>query len=261
MTVNVQIDDKVAVVTVDNPPVNAYMTQTFKDLTEVFRSFSTRRDVNAAILTASGERTFCGGVDLADSAKRLSGGDADTAPNDQLDPGLLVRETFWAVLDCAVPVIGAINGAAVGAGVAIASCCDILVCSTKARFALTEVNAGVLGGGRHMQRLVGTYKTRWMFYTGEFVPAEEFHRLGSVEHVVAPDELLPTAKALAAKIAAKSPIGIRLAKESLNRVEEMELKPGYRTEQDYTNRMRTFADAAEARNAYLEKRSPNWAWK
>jgi enoyl-CoA hydratase len=99
-----------------------------------------------------------------------------------------------------------------------------------------------------------------MFFTGEFVPASEFHRLGAVEAVVSPDQLMPTATELAAKIAAKSPIALRLAKESMNRVEDLPLKDGYRTEQDYTSRVTRYNDSAEARAAYLEKRQPVWTW-
>jgi enoyl-CoA hydratase len=99
-----------------------------------------------------------------------------------------------------------------------------------------------------------------MFYTGEFVSAEEFHRLGAVEAVVPPGRLLDEARALADVIAAKSPIGLRLAKESLNRVEDLPLKEGYRLEQDYTGRITRYQDSAEARRAYLEKRDPEWTW-
>jgi enoyl-CoA hydratase len=179
---------------------------------------------------------------------------------DLVDAGRVVRECFWSVLDCPLPVIGAINGAAVGAGLALVGSCDIIIASERARFAVTEINAGVLGGARHLQRLIGTYKTRRMFFTGEFVSAEEFYRLGVVEAVVPPDQLLSESRALAGTIARKSPIGLRLAKESMNRVEDMGLKEGYRLEQDYTNRLTRYRDSAEARTAYLEKRDPVWTW-
>ena len=99
-----------------------------------------------------------------------------------------------------------------------------------------------------------------MFFTGEFVHASEFYRLGAVEAVVAADELMPTARALADEIATKSPLGLRLAKESLNRVEDLPLKDGYRLEQDYTQRITSFNDSAEARQAYLDKRPAEWTW-
>jgi enoyl-CoA hydratase len=259
--VRTEIADGVATVTFDRPPVNALNGQAFREIEQTFRSLGEGTDASVAIFTAPGDRVFCGGVDLKDSARRhareLAG---DDTTFDLLDPGNVVRDCFWALLDCPLPVIGAINGAAVGAGLCLVASCDILIASDRARFALTEINAGVLGGARHLQRLIGPYKTRRMFFTGEFVQAEEFYRLGAVEAVVPPDELMSTALELATKIAAKSPIGLRLAKESMNRVEDMPLKDGYRLEQDYTSRVTRYNDSAEARKAYLEKREPVWTW-
>ncbi|VFT05284.1 putative enoyl-CoA hydratase [Pseudomonas aeruginosa] len=106
----------------------------------------------------------------------------------------------------------------------------------------------------------GRFKTRRMFFTGETVPAQEFYRLGAVEEVVAPGELLGAAQALAAQIARNSPIGLRLGKESLSRVEELSLRDGYRIEQDYTGRVTRYNDSAEARQAFMEKRDPEWSW-
>jgi enoyl-CoA hydratase len=259
--VRIEIEERVATVTFDRPPVNALDAQAFRELRDAFRGLGQGTDAHVAIFTAPGTRVFCAGVDLQDSARQQSRqrGDGDTIV-DVLDPGVVPRECFFAVSDCALPVIGAINGAAVGAGLALVASCDIIVASENARFALPEINAGVLGGGRHLQRMIGAYKTRKMFFTGEFVHASEFYRLGAIEAVVPADELMPTARALANEIATKSPIGLRLAKESLNRVEDLPLKDGYRLEQDYTGRITRFNDSAEARLAYLEKREAEWTW-
>ena len=259
--VRIDIDERVATVTFDRPPVNALDAQAFREIGQAFRSLGEGTDAHVAIFTAPGTRVFCAGVDLPDSARRQSRQliEDDTIA-DALDPGIVPRECFFAVSDCAVPVIGAINGAAVGAGLALVASCDVIIASENARFALPEINAGVLGGGRHLQRMIGAYKTRKMFFTGEFVHASEFYRLGAVEAVVPADELMPTARALADEIATKSPLGLRLAKESLNRVEDLPLKDGYRLEQDYTQRISRFNDSAEARLAYLEKRPAKWTW-
>jgi enoyl-CoA hydratase len=259
--VRIEIENHVATVTFDRPPVNALNAQAFRELAEVFSTLREGTDAHVAIFTAPGERIFCAGVDLHDSARRHRREDAEgDSIVDRLDPGSIVRDCFWAISDCPLPVIGAINGAAVGAGLALVACCDVIIASETARFALPEINAGVLGGGRHLQRMVGPYKTRKMFFTGEFVDAHEFHRLGAVEAVVPPAELLPAARSLATVMAGKSPIGLRLAKESLNRVEDLGLKDGYRTEQDYTQRITKFSDSAEARRSYLDKRDPEWTW-
>jgi enoyl-CoA hydratase len=173
----------------------------------------------------------------------------------------MARDAMWAITDCAVPVIGAINGPALGAGLAFAACCDILIASDNARFGTTEINVGLLGASAHLSLLVGRHKAREMFFTGEQVPAAELYRLGAVRHVVPLDDLHSAARDLALALAAKSPIALRLAKESMNRVEFLPLKDAYRTEQDYTARLLGFEDAVEARQAFMEKREPAWKWR
>src|SRR5581483_12099852 len=177
------------------------------------------------------------------------------------DPGRAVRDAMWAITDCAVPVIGAINGPAPGAGLAFAACCDVLFASDNATFGTTEINVGLLGASAHLSLLVGRHKAREMFFTGEQVPASELHRLGVVREVVPRPQLLDAARALARSLAAKSPIALRLAKESMNRVEHLPLKDAYRTEQDYTRRLLGFEDSSEARDAFMEKREPDWKWR
>jgi enoyl-CoA hydratase len=259
--VRTEIKDRVAVVTFDRPPVNALNAEAFRALTATFRGFAESKEVSVAILTAPGDRVFCAGVDLEDSRRRLAMEvTEDDTLADLLDTGVLPRECFWSVLDCAVPVIGAINGKAIGAGMALASCCDVLVASDTASFSAPEIKAGVLGGARHLQRLVGPYKMRRMFFTGEPAGAEELHRLGAVEAVVPADRLMETALDLAGRIAANSPIGLRLAKEAMNRVESLDLRDGYRIEQSYTAQVGRYNDTREAREAYKEKRPGRWTW-
>jgi enoyl-CoA hydratase len=266
---NVRVDQngRVAVVTLDRPPVNALDSRTFNELAEVFESFAHDRSVSAAVLTAAGERTFCGGVDLIDSPRRFrpdgrqedGGSQRDAA--DQIDPGAIVRRCFWGIYECAVPVIAAVNGATIGAGMGLVGSCDLIVASDQARFALREINVGVLGGVKHAQRLLGPFKAKRMFLTGESISAVELYRLGAVEAVVPSDQLLPAALELAQQIVVNSPIAVRLAKESANRVEPLSLKDGYRLEQDYTIRVNRYADAAEARQAFLDKRDPEFRWE
>lgn len=257
----------VAIVTLDRPPVNALSHQTFAEISEVFREMGSGRDVRAAVLTSANPRIFCAGVDLDDSPRRyrtdgrFRDGEAKIDARYQVDPGLVVRECFWSIHDCAVPVIGAVTGKAIGAGMAMVACCDVVLASTDASFALTEINVGVLGGVRHMQRMVGPYFAKRMFLTGEFVEADELYRRGALEAVVAPEDLLPAAMKLAQTIASRSPIAVRLAKESANRVEFLPLQEGYRLEQEYTNRVKRFADSEEARLAFQAKRAPEFRWE
>ena len=153
--VTVEIEDRIATVTFDRPPVNALDAQAFREIERVFTELRHGTDAHVAIFTAPGERAFCGGVDLYDSARRhgREEGDGDSIV-DLLDPGSIVRDCFWALSDCPLPVIGAINGAAVGAGLALVACCDVIIASAAGGFVLPEINVGVLGGGRHLQRMV-----------------------------------------------------------------------------------------------------------
>jgi enoyl-CoA hydratase len=257
--VTVELREHIATVTLDRPPVNAVTTATMAELRDVFSVLGDDRDVRVAILTATGTKAFMAGVDLKTVADR---GPLDELPPALvLDRGRVARDAMWAIVDCPVPVIGAINGPALGAGLAFAACCDILIAAEGARFGTTEINVGLLGASAHLSLLVGRYKAREMFFTGEQVSAEELQRLGAVRAVVRSGDLAETARQLASELAAKSPIALRLAKESMNRVENLPLRDAYRTEQDYTSRLLAFDDAAEARRAYMEHREPDFRWR
>lgn len=264
--IRVEIADQIAVVTLDRPPVNALDGATWRELAAVFESLGAHRDARVAIFNASG-KVFCAGADLFDSRMRhrpdgrpQDGGEKGN-PRDQLDSGLLPRTAFWALYDCAIPVIGAVDGKAIGAGAVLVSLCDMIVATPRCELALTEINVGVLGGVKAAQRMLGPYLSKRMLLTGEYVGAEELYRRGVLEAIVEPSELMPTARALASTICSKSPIGVRLAKESANRVESLDLKEGYRMEQDYTTRVRQYADSEEAGKAFGERREPKFNWE
>lgn len=250
----VDVRDHVATVTLNRPPVNAMNQQAYREMTEVFGSFERDRDVRVALLCSASERAFCAGADLNERF-------VNPTRAVMLDAGRVAREAFWSIADCAVPVVGAINGPALGAGLAIAASCDLLVASERAVFGLPEINVGLLGGGSHLLRMVGPYRMRLAYYTGERMPAQELYRLGAVARVTEPEDLMEEARAIAAEIARKSPIATRLAKESLNRTESLPIKDAYRTEQDYTARLRTFEDSKEAAVAFMERREPRFQWR
>jgi enoyl-CoA hydratase len=256
--VSVDVVDHVATVTIDRPPVNAVSTETMAEIARVFRAFDDDRDVRAVVFTGAGTRAFVGGADL----RALGDDDPATWPPSRLvDRGVVARDALWSIYDCAVPVVAAINGPAIGAGLALAAVCDVIVAAEGATFAATEINVGLLGASAHLSMLVGRHKARELYLTGEPITVEELHRLGVVRSVVPATSLRDEATALAATLAAKSPIAMRLAKQAMNRVEFLPLKEAYRIEQDYTGRILAFEDATEARTAYLEKREPEWRWR
>lgn len=261
-TLTVERADGVATVTLDRPPVNAINRTMQLELTQTFRELSQDREIGAVVLAGSGSRAFSAGIDLNDTAAHGPGG----APSDGkpieavLDSGWEWRSTQRAIHHCSVPVIAAVEGAAIGAGFGLVGVCDIIIASESARFALTEINVGLLGGSSKAIRMLGPFKARMMMFSGEFVPAQEFHRLGAVEEVVPTGSALARAREIGASFARKSPLALRLAKESILRIEDDQMERQYRTEQDYTNRMQGFKDAGEAMAAYLEKREPSWTW-
>jgi enoyl-CoA hydratase len=248
-TVNVTVSELVAVVTMNNPPVNAQNKQFHEDLTLVFDVLSDREDVRVVILTGAG-KCFSAGADIKGRAGQKS------ELGDHWAHSRRVRECFYSIMECRKPVIAAINGPALGAGLAVAASADILLASEEAQLGLPEINVGLLGGGRHAMRLFGHSKTRRLMLTGKRLTGAELYRLGVVEECVPGDELMKTAMDLALEIASKSPVAMSLAKGTLNAIEEMTLRDGYRYEQNKTGELSKTEDSREAMAAFAEKRQP-----
>ena len=246
--IKIAVADHIAVVTMDNPPVNAQSPQFNLEMAWAFDSISDRRDVRVAIVTGAG-KTFSAGADMRNRP--------DTSkPGERWQHNRRARESYHAIRECTKPVIAAINGAALGAGLAVAASADILVCAEEAVVGLPEIDVGLLGGGKHTQRLFGHSTMRRMMLTGYRVPGPELYRLGVVEACVPRAQLMDEAMKLAREIAAKSPAAIRLAKATLNAIEEMSLRDGYRYEQNMTTQLGEHPDSKEAQAAFREKRKP-----
>ena len=248
-TVDVSISDFVAVVTMNNPPVNAQNRQFHEDLTLVFDVLSDREDVRAVILTGAG-KCFSAGADIKGRA-----GQKQELGN-HWSHSRRVRECFHSIMECKKPVIAAINGPALGAGLAVAASADILLASEEASIGLPEINVGLLGGGRHAMRLFGHSKTRLLMLTGKRLTGAELYRLGVVEECVPSEKLMSMAMELALELASKSPVAMSLAKGTLNSIEEMTLRDGYRYEQNKTGELSKTEDSREAMAAFAEKRPP-----
>jgi enoyl-CoA hydratase/carnithine racemase len=249
--IKLEVADHIARVTMNNPPVNAQNAQFNIEMAWVFDSLSDRSDVRVAILTGAG-RVFSAGADMKARPDR-------TKPGERWQHNRRTRESYHAIRECTKPVIAAINGPALGAGLAVAASCDILVAAEEAQLGLPEINVGLLGGGKHTQRLFGHSTLRRMMLTGYRVPGSELYRLGIVEACVPQTALMDTAMGIAREIAAKSPAAIRLAKRTLNTIEDMTLRDGYRYEQNMTVELSDHPDAREAAAAFLEKRAPKFS--
>jgi enoyl-CoA hydratase/carnithine racemase len=250
--IRTQVADHIAVVTMDAPPVNAQNAQFASELAAAFDAISDRDDVRVAILTGAG-RVFSAGADMR--ARKSLG----ATPGERWQHMRRVRESFHAIRECTKPVIAAINGPALGAGLAVAASCDILLVAEEASLGLPEIDVGLLGGARHTMRLFGHSRLRRMLLTGYRVPGPELYRLGVVEACVPGPQLMEAAMAIAREIAGKSPTAVRLAKQSLNMVEELSLRDGYRYEQNMTVQLSGHPDSKEAIAAFLEKRKPRFS--
>ena len=246
---NIAIQDYVAVVHLANPPVNALSRQMQDELAMAFDLLSDDEQVRAVVLTGQG-KLFCAGADIKARANTaaLKGGSRGHLRS--------ARECFHAIVECKKPVIAAINGPALGAGLAIVASCDILLVSEQASLGMPEIDVGLMGGGRHAMRLFGHSRLRRMAVTGYRVPGQELYRLGVVEACVPAAELMPSAMTLAKNIASKAPLAVQLFKQSLNAIEGMSLRDGYRYEQDMTMKIGETEDSKEAMRAFMEKREP-----
>lgn len=248
MALNVERADGIARVTLDRPPVNALTIALYEEIAELFVGMKDWDDVNVVVLTGAGHRAFCAGLDLHEFLAAKVEDDTARAK--------IVRRMFAEVRGAPLPVIAAVNGPALGAGCVLASVCDVRIAAEKATFGLPEINVGRCGGTAHMSRHLPQGLLRRMFFTGQPIDAVEAYRVGFVQQVVPGEELHEAAEELASIIAKKAPLGLRLGKEALNRVEFMQVEEGYELEQQYSTKLMATEDAREATRAVVEKRAP-----
>ena len=234
----------IAELVIAKPPVNALDSQEWQALAERIESLGNDPEVRVIVIRAEG-RGFCAGVDI----KEL-----DAHPERIVAVNAGNYATFKAVHRCPVPVIVAVHGFVLGGGIGITGAADIVVAADCASFALPEVDRGAMGGGAHLQRLFPVQKVRYLFFTGDQIGAREALQYGFIEPIVDKAHLRDTALDIAARIAAKSPAMIRIAKEALNGIEDGNLEDKYRWEQGFTLQAYTRPDSAETRRAFVEKR-------
>jgi enoyl-CoA hydratase len=236
----------VAEVVIDYPPVNALPAQGWLDLASAISAAGQDPAVRVAILAAEG-RGFCAGVDIKEM---------------QATPGFTALiganrgcfTAFAAVYECQVPVIAAVQGFCLGGGVGLAGSADIVIAADDATFGLPEVDRGALGAATHLARLVPQQLMRAMVYTCEPVPALDLVKYGTVLDVVPKEQLRERARALAGKIAAKHPEILRLAKQSLNGIDPVDIKRSYRYEQGFTFELNLTGVSDDARQAFVDGR-------
>ena len=252
--VKVEMEDRLAVVTINRPEaLNALNSTVLRELTMAIEHVSMAQDVGAIILTGAGDKAFVAGADIREMAN-LSGLEMRAFSE-------MGRRLGDAMAACNKPIIAAINGYALGGGCELALACDIRIASDRARIGQPEVNIGIIpgfGGSQRLPRLVGAGWAAEMIFTGDPVDAATAERIGLVNRVVPPAQLLEEARALARKILEKGPAAIALAKACLRAAQEMPLSAGLDFETAAFGVVGSTQDKAEGMKAFIDKRKPSW---
>ena len=239
------------IVTLNRPEaMNAINDEVRRQFRAAMLKFRDDDDARTAILTGAGDRAFSAGADLKEMSARRAAGDAG------LDWSLTAA-VFMREMELWKPVIAAVNGFCLAGGLELALACDIRIASENASFALTEVTRGIIpgnGGTQLLPRLVPLGVALQMMLTGERIGAEEACRLGLVNRVVPPAELMAAAEQLAQQINASAPVSVRLVKELALKGLDLPLMDGLRLESMFYAFVQTTEDAKEGPLAFVEKR-------
>jgi len=245
--IKLEQEDALWILTINRPDVrNALDAPTVQEVQTALDTLDTARP-GVLIITGAGERAFVSGADIGDLRTRTK-----IQALEAINTGLFARvENFvW-------PVIGAVNGFALGGGCELALACDIRIASENARFGLPEASLGIIpaaGGTQRLPRLVGLSRAKEWVLTGDIYDAREAERIGLVSRVVPIAELMPTAKEMARKILARAPLAVRLAKIALNASSRAPLDTGLTLEMLAQGILFDSKDKYEGMTAFLEKR-------
>lgn len=251
-------DEGWAILTIQRPKVlNALNAETLAELEQALDRVESSPEIRALVVTGAGEKAFVAGADIkelraieeADRAEELSGRG---------------QQLFNRIEELSIPVVMAVNGFALGGGFELALSGDILLASDKARFGLPEVNLGILpgyGGTQRLARVVGNSTAKYYALTGEMIPADEAFRLGIVQKVISPDQLLKEAKQLAQKLSKQAPVAMKYIKKAINQGAEADLKTGLQLESSFFGILFNTDDRLEGMDAFLEKRKANFSGK
>lgn len=248
--ITVEKRDGIAIVTINRPKVlNALNTKTFHELADAFAGLRDDKAVGAVILTGAGEKAFVAGADISE----FSG----FTPDDAREYGRLGWRTMMLVENIGKPVIGAINGFALGGGLELAMSCTFRYASDNARMGQPEVNLGLtpgFGGTQRLPRLVGRGRALEMLLTGAPIDAATAERIGLVNRVVPQAELMSECEKTAKLIASKAPIAVRYMIEVVNSGLDISLEDGMELEAGVFGLAFSTEDYKEGTTAFLEKR-------
>lgn len=241
-----------ALVTVNRPQVlNALNTATLEELRRVMRELGDDAGVRVVIVTGAGEKAFVAGADISELA--------DLLPARAQEHARMGQRVFDLIENLGKPVIAAINGFALGGGCELAMACTLRLAASTARLGQPEVNLGIppgFAGTQRLARLVGKGVALEMLLTGRHITADEAHRIGLVNRVVGPADLLTEARALATELAGKAPLAARFILDAVNRGIDVPFEQGAFLEASLFGLAFSTADMREGTRAFLDKRKP-----
>ena len=247
----------VAVVTIDNPPMNALSAPLLEELEAEIDRLDADDSVRAIVLVGAGERAFVAGADIKEFPSPRDA--AADAPERGSPRGI---QKLGHRMDAArTPFIAAIHGFCLGGGLELAMCCDIRVVADDSQLGQPEIKLGLIPGGggtQRLPRLVGIGRAQYLNMTGDFIDAATAYDWGLVEKVVPREELRETALGVARTIAARSPVSIAVLRELARTTRDLSLEEGLRREADGFRRCLESEDGAEGVAAFIEKREPQF---
>ena len=248
----------VATITLNSPErLNALPFEAYDELRRAFRVLSDEEDARVVVITGAG-RGFCSGGDVEDIIGRLFERDM----RGLLEFTRMTCDLILAMRRCRKPVIGALNGTVAGAGAVIATACDIRIGAESAKIAYLFTRVGLsgadMGAAWMLPRIVGLGKASELLMTGEFISAEEAHRVGLYNKVVPDGEALQSATELAEKLAGGPAFALEITKDALNREASMDLASALESEAQIQAALMLHPDFRESYDAFVEKRDPHF---
>ncbi len=246
-----------AILYVNRPKaLNALNKDTLLEMKDAITSIKNDPEVDVLIVTGAGGKSFVAGADIA-FMQSLTAVEAR-------EFGALGQEVFRMIEAMEKPSIAAVNGFALGGGCELAMCCDFRIASSKARFGQPEVGLGItpgFGGTQRLPRLVGSGMARQMLYTADVIDASEALRIGLVNNVVAPEELMDVVKGIAGRIISKGKLAVRFSKVATNEGLQTDIDRAMTIEADLFGLCFSTEDQKEGMGAFIEKRSPKFTGK
>ena len=248
---------EVSTLTINRPTaLNALNIEVLDDVLRVIRDVRHDASIRVLIITGAGDRAFVAGADIAAMSKM--------EVTDGLNFGWVGHRLMQAIEELPIPVIAAVNGFALGGGTELALACDLIVASEKARFGQPEINLGLIpgfGGTQRLPQRIGLMKARELIMTGDMIDAKTALELGLVNQVVAGEQLMDAARALAGKLVSKSAFALRQAKSALRAAATSNQDTGLDYEREAFGLVFGSADRVEGTTAFVEKRPPKWRHK